>query len=179
MWTSRWAFFRDNRDIARWDVQCEIAEALGVDIGVIEDSIHSGSAFAHLAADYQDADRMRIEGSPSFVLDDGRQKLYGNIGFRLLEANIQELLQAPRNNEASWCSSPMSAKWRGIGHLIGAELHVRRLAPVLLDPRGNAHLHRGQILDAALPAANSTGSQTGENGVLDFWRWNEPDPQIT
>ena len=74
-----------------------------MDIGAIENSIHSGSAFARLAADYQDADRMRIEGSPSFVLDEGRQKLYGNIGFRLLEANIQELLRAPRSDEASWC----------------------------------------------------------------------------
>jgi len=103
MWTFRCAFFRDNRDIARWDVQCEIAEALGVDIGAIENSIHSGSAFARLAADYQDADKMRIEGSPSFVLDEGRQKLYGNIGFRLLEANIRELLRAPRSDEASRC----------------------------------------------------------------------------
>jgi predicted DsbA family dithiol-disulfide isomerase len=103
MWAFRCAFFRDNRDIARWDVQCEIAEALGVDIGAIEDSIQSGSAFARLAADYQDADKMRIEGSPSFVLDEGRQKLYGNVGFRLLEANIQELLRVPRSDEASWC----------------------------------------------------------------------------
>ena len=56
-----------------------------------------------MAADYQDADKMRIEGSPSFVLDEGRQKLYGNVEFRLLEANIQELLRAPRSDEASWC----------------------------------------------------------------------------
>lgn len=103
MWSFRCAFFRDNRDIARWDVQCEIAEPLGVDIGAVQDSIYSGSAFARPAADYQDADKMRIEGSPSFVLDEGRQKLYGNIGFRLLEANIQELLRAPSGDEASWC----------------------------------------------------------------------------
>jgi predicted DsbA family dithiol-disulfide isomerase len=38
---------------------------------------HSGSAYAALAADYQDADRMGIEGSPSFVLNERRQKLYG------------------------------------------------------------------------------------------------------
>lgn len=103
MWNFRCAFFRDNRDIACWDVQCEIAEVAGVDIGAIEDSIHSGSAFARLAADYQNADKLRIEGSPSFVLDEGRQKLYGNVGFRLLEANIGELLRAPRSDEASWC----------------------------------------------------------------------------
>jgi predicted DsbA family dithiol-disulfide isomerase len=103
MWAFRCAFFRDCSDIARWDVQCEIAEACGVDIIAIEQSIHSGIAFARLAADYQDAEKMRIEGSPSFVLNEGRQKLYGNIGFHLIEANIQELLRAPRTDEASWC----------------------------------------------------------------------------
>jgi predicted DsbA family dithiol-disulfide isomerase len=91
MWAFRCGFFRDCRDIARWDVQCELAEALGVDINAIEKSIHDGTAFARLAADYQDADKMRIEGSPSFVLNEGRQKLYGDVGFRIIEANIQEL----------------------------------------------------------------------------------------
>jgi len=103
MWAFRCAFFQDCRDISRWDIQCEIAEALGVDIGAIEERIHSGIAFARLAADYQDADKMRIEGSPSFVLNEGRQKLYGNVGFHLMEANIQELIRAPRTGEASWC----------------------------------------------------------------------------
>ena len=103
MWALRRAFFRDCRDISRWDIQCEIADALGADIGAIERRIHSGVAFAGLAADYQDADKMRIEGSPSFVLNEGRQKLYGNVGFHLIEANIQELLRAPRTDEASWC----------------------------------------------------------------------------
>jgi protein-disulfide isomerase len=66
-------------------------------------SIREGTAFARLSADYQDADKMRIEGSPSFVLNDGRQKLYGDVGFRIIEANIQELLRAPGGDQASWC----------------------------------------------------------------------------
>ena len=103
LWAFRCAFFRDCRDIARWDVQCEIAKGLGVDIGAIEQCIHDGIAFARLDADYHDADKMRIEGSPSFVLNEGRQKLYGNIGFRVIELNIQELLRAPNVEEASWC----------------------------------------------------------------------------
>ena len=102
-WEFRCAFFRDCRDISRWEIQCELAEALDVDIGAIERSIRDGTAFAKLAADYQDADRMRIEGSPSFVLNDGRQKLYGNVGFRIIEANIQELLRTPAGDQASWC----------------------------------------------------------------------------
>jgi protein-disulfide isomerase len=84
-------------------VQCEIAKKVGIDIAAIEKHIHDGAAFASLAADYQVAEKMRIEGSPSFVLNEGRQKLYGNVGFRLMEANIQELLRLPRSDEASWC----------------------------------------------------------------------------
>jgi len=103
MWAFRCAFFRDCRDISRWDIQCEIAEGLDADIGAIEELIHSGGAFARLATDYQDADKMRIEGSPSFVLNEGRQKLYGNVGFRLIAANIQELFRAPGTDDASWC----------------------------------------------------------------------------
>ena len=103
MWGFRCAFFRDCRDISRWDVQCEIAAGLGADIGRIEERIHDGTAFAGLAADYQDADKMRIEGSPSLVLNDGRQKLYGNVGFRVIEANVQGLIHAPGPEDASWC----------------------------------------------------------------------------
>jgi predicted DsbA family dithiol-disulfide isomerase len=103
MWAFRCGFFRDCRDVARWDVQCELAAALGVDINAIEKSIQDGTAFARLAADYQDADKMRIEGSPSLVLNEGRQKLYGDVGFRIIEANIQELLRTPSGDQASWC----------------------------------------------------------------------------
>lgn len=103
MWAFRCGFFRDCRDIARWDVQCELAQALGVDIDAIERRIRDGTAFAGLAADYQDADTMRIEGSPSFVLNEGRQKLFGNVGFGIIEANIEELLQVPGGSQASWC----------------------------------------------------------------------------
>lgn len=99
----RSAFFRDCRDIARWEVQCEVAEPLGVDLAEIERSIRSGTVFARLAADYQDADKLRIEGSPTFLLNEGRQKLYGNVGFRMIEANIAELLRDHNHDEASWC----------------------------------------------------------------------------
>lgn len=103
MWAFRCAFFRDCRDIARWDIQCDLAEPLGVDMEAIEKRIHDGTAFAGLAKDYQEAEKMGIEGSPSFVLNEGRQKLYGNVGFRIIDANIEELLRAPASDQASWC----------------------------------------------------------------------------
>ena len=102
LWAFRCAFFRECRDIARWDVQCDLAKGHGVDTQAIENSIRNGTAFAGLARDYQDADKMRIEGSPTFLLNEGRQKLYGNIGFRVIEANIRELLRLPGGDEASW-----------------------------------------------------------------------------
>jgi hypothetical protein len=36
------------------------------------------------------------------VLNEGRQKLYGNIGFWLIEANVQSL-RTPATDDASWC----------------------------------------------------------------------------
>jgi predicted DsbA family dithiol-disulfide isomerase len=103
MWAFRRAFFKECRDISRLDVQREIAAALGADVGVTEERIRSAAAFAALAADYQEADKLRIEGSPSLVLNQGRQKLYGNVGFRLIEANVQGLLRTPAGDDASWC----------------------------------------------------------------------------
>jgi predicted DsbA family dithiol-disulfide isomerase len=103
MWAFRRAFFKECRDISHLDVQREIAGGIGVDIGAIEQCLQSGAAFAALAADYQEAERLRIEGSPSLVLNQGRQKLYGNVGFWLIEANVQGLMRTPASDDASWC----------------------------------------------------------------------------
>lgn len=100
---TRKAFFAEARDISARAVLREIATRSGADVAAVEALIDDGRAFAALAADYQDADAMRIQGSPSFVLNEGRQKLYGNVGFRIIEANIQELLRAPNPDQASWC----------------------------------------------------------------------------
>jgi len=102
-WAFRRAFFAECRDVSRLEVQREIAATLGADIRAIEARIDSGAAFAALAADYQEAERLRIEGSPSLVLNQGRQKLYGNVGFRLIEANVQGLMRTPAGDDASWC----------------------------------------------------------------------------
>jgi predicted DsbA family dithiol-disulfide isomerase len=63
----------------------------------------TGVAHAALSADYQSAEKARIEGSPTFLINEGRQKLYGNVGFRIIEANIRELLREPSADQASWC----------------------------------------------------------------------------
>ena len=99
----RHAFFAEARDIADWRVQGEVGRDVGLDIGRIEALIHDGQAFAALAADYQEAETLRVQGSPTFILNEGRQRLFGNVGYRIIEANIQELLRAPKVDQASWC----------------------------------------------------------------------------
>ena len=47
-------------------------------------------------------EKHKLEGSPTYLLDNGRQKLYGNVGYRVLEANVQELIERPEGI-ASWC----------------------------------------------------------------------------
>lgn len=99
----RHAFFRDNRDVSTWAVQAEVTEELGLDVESMRAALNSGAAHARLAGDYEDVARLHIQGSPTLVLDGGRERLYGNVGFRVIEANIQELLRAPDRSHASWC----------------------------------------------------------------------------
>lgn len=99
----RRAFFQDALDIALWEVQRDVGAKLGMDLARIEKKIHSSEAIARLSVDFQQAEKNRIDGSPTFLMNDGRQKLFGNVGYRLIEANIQEFLRAPAEDEASWC----------------------------------------------------------------------------
>lgn len=102
-WAFRLAFFAEGRDIGRGTVQAGIARDLGIDTRAVARVTEAGAAHARLATDHAAAEKARLEGSPTFVLNDGRQKLYGNIGFRVLEANIRELLRNPDPDQASWC----------------------------------------------------------------------------
>jgi predicted DsbA family dithiol-disulfide isomerase len=99
----RRAFFEHALDIADQEVQRRVARELDADPNPVDELVRSGVAFAALAADYQAADALRVQGSPSFVLNEGRQTLYGNVGYRIIEANIQELLREPNPDNASWC----------------------------------------------------------------------------
>lgn len=102
-WALRLAFFAEARDIASSTVQMEIAEQLGVPRAAIERALADGSAMAALFEDVEAAQAQKIEGSPTLVFDGGRQKLYGNVGYRVIEANVHELLHAPSADAASWC----------------------------------------------------------------------------
>jgi len=102
-WRLRRAFFEDCRDVAAARVHKEVAEDLRLPLGSVESRIDSGEAFAALVADHQSCAWLKIDGSPTFVLNEGRQKLYGNVGYRVIEANIREMLRTPAAGEMSWC----------------------------------------------------------------------------
>lgn len=98
----RKAFFIDALDIGSIDVLMGIVSRNGLDIKTIEACLRDGSAMAALMSDYQQSKKMSLKGSPSYVIDGGRQVLYGNVGYRVILANIEELLHRP-SDEASWC----------------------------------------------------------------------------
>lgn len=64
--------------------------------------IATGEAIAAVMADYQASRLLNIKGSPSYVMDNGRQVLFGNVGYRVIHANVEQLLKNPAG-EASWC----------------------------------------------------------------------------
>lgn len=102
VWRCRLGFFRDLQDIGDRNRQEAIAADLGLPPADIRRQIDSGVAYAALCADFDAKEKHHIVGSPTFMLGEGRQKLYGNVGYRILEANIQEVLADP-SERASWC----------------------------------------------------------------------------
>jgi len=102
IWRFREAFFKELRNVAERSCQLEIAEELGLPMDAILEQLDSGSAMAALCCDLELHEKYRIEGSPSYILNEGRQKLYGNVGYRVIEANVEELLRSPEG-QTSWC----------------------------------------------------------------------------
>jgi predicted DsbA family dithiol-disulfide isomerase len=96
-------FFEQCLDISRWPVLKDALEAVEVSVDDVREVIDSGVAHADLEADRRDQHILMVQGSPTFILNEGRQKLYGNVGYGVIEANINELLRSPVAGEASWC----------------------------------------------------------------------------
>jgi predicted DsbA family dithiol-disulfide isomerase len=98
----RLAFFRDLRDISKREVLDDIAAQLGIPGAPVARAIDDGRAFAELAYDAELQEQHKVAVTPALVLNDGRQLLNGNIGYRVIEANIRELV-SNRAAAMSWC----------------------------------------------------------------------------
>ena len=102
LWRVRCAFFENAQDIGKIAVLNDIAEELELPLAAIETLLQDGTALAALMSDMEKKEGLRLEGSPSFILNDGRQKLYGNVGYKVIEANVTELLEHD-GKQLSWC----------------------------------------------------------------------------
>ena len=95
-------FFTSGKDISKLVVLLDIADDIDMDADKLEETLSKGQAMASLMADYKEAQDQNLKGSPTWIMNNGRQVLYGNVGYRVLHANIEEILHNPAE-EASWC----------------------------------------------------------------------------
>jgi predicted DsbA family dithiol-disulfide isomerase len=79
-----------------------LAGHAGLDVEKMQLYLEDGQAMAALQRDYHMARKMTLKGSPSWVMNGGRQVLFGNVGYRILSANVKEILAHPAN-DVSWC----------------------------------------------------------------------------
>lgn len=98
----RSAFFMQAQDISRVDVCEAIAKTLGIDCAPVKDYLASGQAYSDLNMDFQRAKDYQISVSPAWVFNEGRQKLIGNVGYRVIEANLKELINE-KPLKQNWC----------------------------------------------------------------------------
>jgi predicted DsbA family dithiol-disulfide isomerase len=98
----RGAFFEQGRDIGRRPIQRELAEAQGLSLAAIERRIDDGDAYAAFSRDLDLVREYAVNLSPTLIFNEGRQRLNGNVGYRVIEANVRELLSGPSVG-ASWC----------------------------------------------------------------------------
>jgi len=101
-WKLREAFFKEARDISRHNVLLAVAESLALPVSEIEDTLRSGAAHAALVEDLDLARTQGIQASPTLLFNEGRQRLTGNVGYRIIDANIRELLETTPG-QLSWC----------------------------------------------------------------------------
>ena len=100
-WEVRRRFFVETTNISHQGALMEIAEGLGLPLAEIESILASGAAHALLSEDIAMARDQSVRASPTLLFNEARQMLTGNVGYRVIEANVRELLRAPAGS--SWC----------------------------------------------------------------------------
>jgi len=89
-------FFVDEANIALRSVQLGLAEEMGLARAPIEACLDDGSALAQVCEDHAEKERLRLQGSPTYVFDGGRAMLYGNFDYRILLGTVEELVRGVR-----------------------------------------------------------------------------------
>ncbi|MEH6345228.1 MAG: DsbA family protein [Bermanella sp.] len=98
----RHSFFMEAMDISRLEVLQEIAESLKINWIEVMDYFNGGFSLADLQQDFQNAQSYQVSVSPAWVFNEGRQRLIGNVGYRVIEANLKELVEQKPMPQL-WC----------------------------------------------------------------------------
>lgn len=98
----RHAFFQRAEDISQLAVIETVLKAEGLEWQPLIDLFLTGDALADLHLDFNLAKDYQISVSPAWVFNEGRQKLIGNVGYRVIEANLKELIDHKPSAHA-WC----------------------------------------------------------------------------
>jgi predicted DsbA family dithiol-disulfide isomerase len=98
----RHAFFVDLVDISDRAQLLTVVTQLEIDAAELERALDSGAAHALLSADLAGAAQSSVRSSPTLIFNEGRQMLSGNVGYRVIEANVSELLRNP-GDQQTWC----------------------------------------------------------------------------
>lgn len=98
----RQAFFERAENIAEQTVLIGVAELAGISSDLLLARVQDGTAYAALCHDMLKARDANIRISPTYVFNEDRQRLTGNVGYRIIEANVRELLEQPLRQQ-SWC----------------------------------------------------------------------------
>lgn len=101
-WQMRKSFFAEARDISNIAIIREIIEEQGLPVSEFELNIANGKAYAVLSDHMQRAQDKQVRSSPTLSFNEDRQRLTGNVGYRILEANVRELLERPEEQQ-TWC----------------------------------------------------------------------------
>lgn len=96
------AFFVEACDISSRDQLMLLAEHTALPVDTIRQQVDSGRAHSSICSNMYKSVELGINSSPTLIFNEGRQKLSGNVGYRIIEANIRELLENPAG-QLSWC----------------------------------------------------------------------------
>ena len=99
----RRAFFGRAEEICTRASQLAIAEELEMPRRALEHRLDSGEAHAALSLDFDLCREHDVRTSPTLMFNDGRQRLIGNVGYRVIEANVRELCGQRPEDLHSWC----------------------------------------------------------------------------
>ncbi len=102
IWKMRQAFFAEARDIASTDTLRAIVEEQQLPVAILETMIKNGRAYAALSAQMQKAIDGVVRASPTLSFNEDRQRLTGNVGYRIIESNVRELIERPEDQQ-TWC----------------------------------------------------------------------------